>query len=242
MKWSLRTLPTAFALLGACANGKGAESQSESGEGRELDRAEMIEHQLETRGVSDPVVLEALRAVPRERFVPADLAQHAYADSPLPIGHGQTISQPYVVAYMTEAARVQPGDRVLEIGTGSGYQAAVLAEIVGELWTIEIVPELAREASATLRACGYDRVHVQSGDGYRGWPEEAPFDVILVTAAPDHVPAPLLEQLAVGGRLVLPVGGEEQEIVRVVRDESGWNYETLLPVRFVPMTGEAMGE
>jgi len=211
-------------------------------EERAAERAAMVEQQIRARGVRDPRVLAALRAVPRQRFVPEDVAPLAYEDRPLPIGHGQTISQPYIVAYMTEAAAPQPGERVLEIGTGSGYQAAVLAEMVGELWTIEIVAPLAERARATLAACGYERVHVRTGDGYRGWPEEAPFDAILVTAAPDHVPQPLVDQLAPGGRLVIPVGDEHQTILRLRRTPNGIEREELLPVRFVPMTGEARGD
>jgi protein-L-isoaspartate(D-aspartate) O-methyltransferase len=205
---------------------------------RAAERLEMVARER-GRGISDPEVLAALGAVPRHRFVPAEVAADAYADRPLPIGYGQTISQPLVVALMTEAAEVEAGDRVLEIGTGSGYQAAVLAEIAGEVWTIEIVEPLAERARAALQAAGYDRVHVRAGDGYRGWPEEAPFDAILVTAAPDHVPQPLLDQLAPGGRLVLPLGGGEQIIVRLRRTAAGFEREELWPVRFVPMTGEA---
>ena len=199
----------------------------------------MVQRHIATRGISDPAVLAALESVPRHRFVPEQFAASAYADHPLPIGFDQTISQPYVVAFMTEAAELEPGDRVLEIGTGSGYQAAVLAEIVGEVWSIEIVAPLADRARETLAACGYDRVHVRTGDGYRGWPEQPPFDAILVTAAPDHVPQPLLDQLAPGGRLVLPVGRASQEILRIRRTADGFERESLLPVSFVPMTGEA---
>jgi protein-L-isoaspartate(D-aspartate) O-methyltransferase len=225
---------------GTSAQESGQEAASNEAGNRE--RAEMITEQLAARGISDPAVLAAMGAVPRHRFVPSDLASQAYRDRPLPIGYGQTISQPYVVAFMTEAAGVEPGDRVLEVGTGSGYQAAVLAEIVGELWTIEISEPLAARAERDLSAAGYEQVHVRAGDGYRGWPEEAPFDTILVTAAPDHVPEPLLEQLAEGGTLVIPVGSQGfagQEILRITRTADGYARESLLPVRFVPMTGEA---
>lgn len=236
-------LATLCWLLGACSGGRPARPSDGGGEPeRARVRESMVERQLELRGIRDERVLRAMRSVPRERFVPGDLEPHAYDDSALPIGLGQTISQPYVVAFMTEAAELEPGDRVLEVGTGSGYQAAVLAEIVGELWSIEIVPELAERAVAALDACGYGAVHVRVGDGYRGWPEEAPFDAILVTAAPDHVPEPLLAQLAPGGRLVLPVGRGDQTIVRVRRGPAGFEREELLPVRFVPMTGEARGD
>ncbi len=202
-------------------------------------RERMVREQLEARGVSEARVLAAMRKVPRHLFVPPDQRGHAYADSPLPIGRGQTISQPYIVGFMTEALELKPQDRVLEVGTGSGYQAAVLAELVREVYSIEIVAELTKEAAERLRRLGYSNVHVRIGDGYRGWPEAAPFDAIMVTAAPDHVPQPLIEQLRVGGRLVLPVGRWEQDLLRLRRTAKGVTQETLLPVRFVPMTGEA---
>lgn len=198
-----------------------------------------LESQIAGRGIRDDRVLEALRAVPRDRFVPDEQVPHAWEDRALRIGHFQTISQPYIVAFMTEAARLRPGDRVLEIGTGSGYQAAVLSEIVGEVLSIEIVGELAARARRNLEACGYTEVTVRTGDGTAGWPERAPFDAILVTAAPERIPAALLEQLAEGGRLVAPVGTDEQTIVRAVRTADGLTTEELLPVRFVPMTGAA---
>lgn len=205
---------------------------------RERDR--MVEQQIEARGLDDPRVLAAMRRVPRHRFVPPDQRPHAYEDRALPIGHGQTISQPYVVAAMTSLARLGPEDRVLEVGTGSGYQAAVLAELVREVYSIEIVEPLAREARETLAALGYDRVRVRAGDGYRGWPEAAPFDAILVTAAAPRVPPALLEQLAPGGRLVIPVdvAGGHQELQVHVRRADGIEVERVFPVRFVPMTGE----
>ncbi len=206
---------------------------------RAAERDRMVDRHIVARGVTDPAVVAAMRAVQRHLFVPDDLSELAYADGPLPIGHDQTISQPYVVAFMTEAAGLEPDDRVLEIGTGSGYQAAVLAEIVEEVWTIEIVEPLAERARKDLKAAGYENVHVRAGDGYRGWPEHAPFDAIVVTAAPDHVPQPLLDQLAVGGKLVLPVGTYNQDIVLIERTESGYERSEILPVRFVPMTGEA---
>jgi protein-L-isoaspartate(D-aspartate) O-methyltransferase len=202
-------------------------------------RERMVVEQIEARGVSDPRVLAALRAVPRHEFVPAEQRAHAYEDRPLPIGEGQTISQPYIVAVMTELLRLEGDERVLEIGTGSGYQAAVLARLAREVYTIEIVPELARRAEADLRRLGFANVRVRTGDGYRGWPEHAPFDAIIATAAPEHVPQPLVDQLAVGGRLVLPVGDVFQDLVLVTRDETGVREERLLGVRFVPMTGEA---
>jgi protein-L-isoaspartate(D-aspartate) O-methyltransferase len=201
-------------------------------------RERMVRTQIEARGVTDGRVLAAMRKVPRHDFVPARMVGEAYLDRPLPIGHGQTISQPYIVALMSEAAAVKPDAKVLEVGTGSGYQAAILAELTKDVYTIEIVEPLARQAEATLRRLGYDRVHVRHGDGYRGWPEVAPFDAIVVTAAPDRVPAPLREQLAAGGRLVIPVGRGIQWLEVHRRTEKGFEVERIAPVRFVPMTGE----
>jgi protein-L-isoaspartate(D-aspartate) O-methyltransferase len=202
-------------------------------------REQMVREQIEARGIRDARVLAALRKVPRHLFVPPEEQHEAYFDFPLAIGYGQTISQPYVVAFMTEALELKPRDRVLEIGTGSGYQAAILAELVPEVYSIEIVEPLAREAEARLRCLGYSNVHVRAGDGYRGWPEAAPFDAIIVTAAPDHIPQPLVDQLREGGRMVLPVGRWDQELVRLRRKGAAILRESLLPVRFVPMTGEA---
>ena len=202
-------------------------------------RARMVEEQLAARDIVDPVVLEVMRQVPRHLYVPEHLQEQAYTDGPLPIGERQTISQPYIVACMTQALQLGQTDKVLEIGTGSGYQAAVLAEIVNQVYTIEIIPALAASARARLARLGYDNVEVRTGDGYLGWPEEAPFDAIMVTAAPDHIPPALVEQLKDGGRLVLPVGDFYQELVRVVRRGDETRAETLLPVRFVPMTGKA---
>jgi len=204
------------------------------------ERERMVVEQIEARGVRDRAVLAAMRRVPRHRFMPADVQPRAYQDRALPIGHGQTISQPFIVASMTEQLRLGRDSRVLEVGTGSGYQAAVLAEIVDEVHTIEIVAPLAERAAADLAAIGYDRVHVRAGDGYRGWPEAGPFDAIIVTAAPDHVPQPLLDQLAPGGRLIIPVGSRGAQDLRVlVREEKGVREEILYGVLFVPMTGEA---
>ena len=199
----------------------------------------MVERQLRDRGIADEAVLAAIAAVPRHRFIPAELAPDAYDDRPLPSGYSQTISQPYVVAFMTEAAALRPESRVLEIGTGSGYQAAVLAEIANRVYTIEIVPELAERSGALLADLGYDNIEARAGDGYRGWPDEAPFDAIVVTAAPNHVPPTLVGQLAVGARLVIPVGNFFQDILIVTKTETGTTTESVLPVRFVPMTGEA---
>ncbi|MAE94100.1 MAG: protein-L-isoaspartate O-methyltransferase [Deltaproteobacteria bacterium] len=201
-------------------------------------RERMVERQIEARGVEDPRVLAAMRKVPRHRFVPEDLQASAYHDGPLPIGKGQTISQPYIVASMTELLDPRPGDRILEVGTGSGYQAAVLSELVRQVHSIEIVPELAERSRALLQKLGYDNVEVITGDGWKGLPEHAPFDGIVVTAAPVEIPAPLLEQLAVGARLVIPVGNADQ-IMRVVeRNEDGLSERDLYPVRFVPLVRE----
>lgn len=202
-------------------------------------RTRMVREHVEARGVRDPRVLDAMLQIERHRFVQPELASEAYADRPLPIGEGQTISQPYIVGFMTEALRLRGDERVLEVGTGSGYQAAVLARLCAEVYTIEIVAPLAERAAATLRELGITNVHTRIGDGYAGWPEAAPFDAIMVTAAADHVPPRLLEQLAEGGRLVMPVGKEFQTLRRVTRTEHGFVEEDLLPVRFVPMTGEA---
>jgi protein-L-isoaspartate(D-aspartate) O-methyltransferase len=201
-------------------------------------RAKMIDEQIRARGVRNEAVLDAMRKVPRHRFVPAEFQGAAYDDSPLPIGHGQTISQPYIVAYMTDALGVKPGEKVLEIGTGSGYQAAVLAEIASEVYTIEIVPELGERARKTLTDLGYKNVFVRVGNGYAGWPEKAPFPRIIVTAAPDDIPPALVEQLAPGGTMVLPVGTSFQEMTIVTKTPQGIARKTTIPVRFVPMVGK----
>jgi protein-L-isoaspartate(D-aspartate) O-methyltransferase len=215
-------------------------------EGRSVDdarlseRREMVETQLRGRDITDERVLAAMLRVPRHVFVPAELQDDAYVDGPLPIGHGQTISQPYIVALMTQLVRPKPADRALDVGTGSGYQAAVLAELVHEVYGIEIVCPLAEEASERLTALGYRNVTVRCGDGYQGWKEHAPFDIIVVAAAPDHVPRPLVEQLAPGGRLVIPVGDVDQELRLLEKQADGSIREiAVAPVRFVPMTGEA---
>ena len=204
-----------------------------------IRRMDMVRSQIEARGVADSLVIKAMLKVPRHEFVPEELRGLAYADGPLPIGEEQTISQPYIVAYMTEALKLQPHDKVLEIGTGSGYQAVVLAEIVDSVFTIEIIESLGKSAEARLKQLGYKNIVVRIGDGYQGWIEEAPFDAIIVTAAPEQIPPPLLDQLKEGGRLVIPVGVEYQELVRIIKTSDGFTKESLLPVRFVPMTGEA---
>jgi protein-L-isoaspartate(D-aspartate) O-methyltransferase len=201
------------------------------------EAARMVDRQLRGQGIADPRVLAAMRKVPRHAFVPADEQASAYDDRPLPIGFGQTISQPYIVAFMTEALALAPTDVVLEIGTGSGYQAAILGEIAREVYTIELLPELAERARRTLEAQGYRNVHVRAGDGYQGWPEQAPFPKIIVTAAPEEVPTALVDQLAVGGTLVVPVGppGGVQELRVMKKTERGVVTARSLPVRFVPM-------
>lgn len=201
-------------------------------------RRTMVDRQIAGRDVKDKRVLDAMRKVERHRFVPTALVANAYDDTPLPIGHDQTISQPYVVAYMTEALGVERRHKVLEIGTGSGYQAAVLGELGSSVYTIEIVPELAQRATATLRSLGYTNVHVRAGDGFGGWPEQAPFDRIMVTAAPEEIPKPLLDQLGPQGRLVIPVGaqGETQWLTIVDKTAKGVVQRRTLAVRFVPFT------
>jgi protein-L-isoaspartate(D-aspartate) O-methyltransferase len=199
-------------------------------------RRRMVSEQLAERGIEDPAVLAAMSVVPRHELVPPSLRAHAYDDMPLPVGYDQTISQPYVVAVMTERAAITPGARVLEIGTGSGYQCAVLCTLGADVYSIEIVEPLAREAAAALHRLGY-HPSLRIGDGWQGWPEAAPFDAILVTAAPATVPPALIEQLAPGGRLVIPVGTDSQDLRVLTRGEDGISIERVFPVRFVPMTG-----
>jgi protein-L-isoaspartate(D-aspartate) O-methyltransferase len=205
-------------------------------------RQHMVDEQIAGpgRGVTNEVVLRAMRKVPRHEFVPEHLRARAYDDCPLPIGHGQTISQPFVVAFMTERLEVRPGDRVLEVGTGSGYQAAVLAEVGAQVYTIEIVEALAKRAAADLNRLGYTNVHVRAGDGYLGWPEAAPFDAIIVTCAPEKVPQPLVEQLKDAGRMVIPIGPTwDQDLILLRKAGDKLLRTAVLPVRFVPMTGRA---
>jgi len=202
-------------------------------------RESMVRRQISARGVEDPRVLAAMGRVPRHEFVPRDLQPAAYDDRPLPIGEGQTISQPFIVALMTEVLELSPDDRVLEIGTGSGYQAAVLAELTDHVYTIEIIESLGRRAEQTLVRLGYDRVRVKIGDGYLGWEEHAPFDAIIVTCAPERIPRPLIDQLAEGGRMVIPVGPRHaQELVLAVKEKGQVRQQEIIPVLFVPMTGE----
>jgi protein-L-isoaspartate(D-aspartate) O-methyltransferase len=202
-------------------------------------REQMIRSQIESRGIKSPSVLDALRAVKRHLFVPENVRNQSYDDGPLPIGEGQTISQPYIVAIMTDLLDVNSTSRVLEIGTGSGYQAAVLGEICKEVYSIEIVDSLCNRARTLLSGLGYTNIWVRCGDGFAGWPDKAPFDGIIVTAAPPEVPAPLIDQLAEGGRLVIPVGSIWQELKVLVKENGKIRTRDIIPVRFVPMTGEA---
>ena len=230
-------LVSSWLLAAAC----GTDSTAGQGAtGYEARRTRMIETQLRARGISDARVLEAMRKVPRHLFVPEEVRTRAYDDNPLPIGHDQTISQPYIVGYMSEALQLQPADRVLEIGTGSGYQAAILGELAGEVYTIELVAELAERSRQVLADAGYRNVHVRHGNGYLGWPEAAPFQKIIVTAAPETIPQTLIDQLAVGGTMVVPVGSiHDDQVMTILRktDQGVVKRETL-PVRFVPMRRE----
>jgi protein-L-isoaspartate(D-aspartate) O-methyltransferase len=232
------------AVGGSSGQGGCAEKEAERGHPafgeRVKERAAMVRSQIEARGVTDPCVLRAMRVVPRHAFVPAEQQDAAYDDEPLPIGHGQTVSQPYVVAFMTEALKLDPNSVVLEIGTGSGYQAAVAAEIAKAVYTIEIVEPLADSAAQLLKELGYGNVHVRAGDGYYGWPGAGPFDAIIGTAAAERIPPPLVEQLRPGGRMVLPVGDEfgAQSLILLTKDQRGrLRQDKVMPVLFVPMTG-----
>jgi len=241
-------LPVCLALLfsfsGSCGNSRepqnararaGANSPADEYEG---ERRLMVDEQIRARGIKDASVLKAMEKVPRHRFVPEQIRHLAYSDRPLPIGMEQTISQPAIVAYMTETADVSKKEKVLEIGTGSGYQAAILGEVAGEVYTIEIIPELAEGARRVLGELGYKNVFVKAGNGYLGWPEHAPFDAIVVTAAPDEIPQALVDQLAVGGKMIIPVGTTNQEMVIVEKTRKGVTEKRTIPVRFVPMTGK----
>jgi protein-L-isoaspartate(D-aspartate) O-methyltransferase len=229
------TIRSAVMLALFCAPEVGAGAAADE---HAADRTQMVDRQIADRGIRNQQVLAALRKVPRHEFVPDDEKRNAYRDTPLPIGEGQTISQPYIVALMTELAQPDATDRVLEIGTGSGYQAAVLAEIVRHVYTIEIEPSLAHTAAVALQKLGYRNITVRTGDGYVGWKEHAPFDIIIVTAAPDHIPPPLLDQLKPGGRMVAPVGPTHstQELRLFEKDSGGKvSSKTVTPVRFVPL-------
>jgi len=199
------------------------------------DREKMVATQLKGRHIHNSKVLAAMSKVPRELFVDKEQRELAYVDDPLPIGYGQTISQPYIVAFMTEAAQLKPNDKILEIGTGCGYQAAILAEICKEVYTLEIIEGLANDTKTRLQKLGYENVYIRNSDGYEGWTTQAPFDAIIVTAAPDSVPQNLINQLKIGGKLIIPVGVLFQKLMRITRNEDGITEETLMPVRFVPM-------
>jgi protein-L-isoaspartate(D-aspartate) O-methyltransferase len=226
-------------VLTQCTDGKRVPDTNPKGDFKAM-RVKMVETQIKARGVKDPRVLSALLKVERHRFVPEKYLNSAYSDQPLPIGEGQTISQPYIVALMTELLELKGNEKVLEIGTGSGYQAAILAELAKEVYTIEIIEPLASQARERLSALGYPNVKVKAGDGYLGWPEAAPFDAIIVTAAPDHIPKPLIEQLKEGGRMVVPVGTYTQELKKIVKRSGKMEAIDVIPVLFVPMTGEGV--
>jgi protein-L-isoaspartate(D-aspartate) O-methyltransferase len=231
-----RFVPILCLLLASCTDAKPPAASSDLATQREA----MVEEQIEARGITDPATLAAMRSVPRHEFLPLRLRDEAYMDYPLPIGHGQTISQPYIVAFMTEAIRPQPGEKILEIGAGSGYQAAVLAAAGAEVSTVEIVGPLAEMARQNLARLGYDKARVLHADGFRGWPEHAPYDAIVVTCAPDRIPPALVEQLRDGGRMIIPVGsGMNQELILLRKHGDKIEKQSVLPVRFVPMTGEA---
>ena len=226
-------------LLPACPEAKPPASAPDLAAQRET----MVREQILDRGITDPATLEAMRTVPRHDFLPLRLRSEAYMDYPLPIGHGQTISQPYIVAFMTEAIGPQPGERILEIGTGSGYQAAVFAATGAEVYTIEIIEPLAAMAQQTLERLGYDNAQVRYGNGHKGWTEKAPFDAIVVTCAPDKIPPALVEQLRDGGRMIIPVGsGMNQDLILMRKEGGKIAKQSVLPVRFVPMTGEAQSQ
>jgi protein-L-isoaspartate(D-aspartate) O-methyltransferase len=236
--WPILLLATICLAGNAAGRGEGVEASPE----RYAEaRREMVQTQLHRRGIESPKVLAAMAKVPRHEFVPALLRPLAYADRPLPIGHGQTISQPFIVAFMTEALKPAPTDSVLEIGTGSGYQAAVLAELVAKVYTVEIVAPLGERARTDLARLRYDNVFVRIGDGYEGWPEHAPFDAIIVTCSPTKVPQPLVDQLRNGGRMIIPVGEEDgvQELYLLEKRGAKVVQRAVMPVRFVPMTGKA---
>jgi protein-L-isoaspartate(D-aspartate) O-methyltransferase len=242
LKMRKLALPLLFAaimasLLYACQ--KPIDKSKSEGDKYTQLRESMVTDQIERRGISDKLVLSAMRKIERHEFVPDNMKINAYEDTPLPIGEDQTISQPYIVALMTGLLGLKGGEKVLEIGTGSGYQAAILSEIAKEVFTIEIVKPLADSARERLDQLGYRNISVRYGDGYKGWKEHAPFDGIIVTAAPDHIPQPLVEQLRIGGRMVIPVGSMFQELKLLTKTRKGMVEKSIVPVKFVPMTGEA---
>ena len=237
--WATSAIFVLLFVLTQYTDGKWVPDSNPKGDFKVM-REKMVESQIKARGVKDPRVLSALLKVERHRFVPEKYLDSAYSDQPLPIGEGQTISQPYIVALMTELLELKGNERVLEIGTGSGYQAAILAELAKEVYTIEIIEPLASRAREKLSELGYQNVKVKAGDGYLGWPEAAPFDAIIVTAAPDHIPKPLIEQLKEGGRMVLPLGVYTQELKKIVKRSGKMETIDVIPVLFVPMTGEGV--
>lgn len=228
-----------FSLLITCGNGKKGLERDDRRDFKAM-REQMVESQIKARGIKDPRVLSAMLKVERHLFVPKEYQSLAYNDQPLPIGEGQTISQPYIVALMTELLELKGEEKVLEVGTGSGYQAAILAELAKEVYTIEIIETLANSAKKLLTELGYKNIFVKTGDGYLGWPEASPFDAIIVTCAPDHIPKPLLDQLKEGGRLVIPVGTYSQELKKITKHHGLFETKDILPVIFVPMTGEGI--
>jgi protein-L-isoaspartate(D-aspartate) O-methyltransferase len=243
MRSPVRLLAASCLLIGLACCTSASEKDSSQLPDRNSEfakaRQKMIQSQLVRRGISDKKLLAAFEKVERHKFVPRDLRSLAYEDHPLPIGEDQTISQPYIVALMTEVLDLRKNDKVLEIGTGSGYQAAILAELVEQVYTVEIIDTLGRKAKKLLNELDYGNIEVRIGDGFRGWPEHAPFDAIIVTCAPAKVPQPLMDQLAEGGRLVIPVGVEWQELILLKKKDGIISRETIAPVRFVPMTGES---
>lgn len=243
MRWRRKSLGAMFVLLawGCCQAQPPPPAVSSGGASLyQRERRTMIERQLRGRDITDPKVLAAMNDVPREEFVPEELRPMAHADRPLPIGLGQTISQPYIVALMTQLARLPEHGKALDVGTGSGYQAAVLAKVCKEVYSIEILEPLADSARQRFERLGYTNITVRHGDGYQGWPEQAPFDAIIVAAAPGHVPQPLIDQLAPGGRLIIPVGDTSQELILIEKAADGAvRRRAIAPVAFVPMTGEA---
>jgi protein-L-isoaspartate(D-aspartate) O-methyltransferase len=232
-----------FCLIFSCSqygNGKTYQDKQTDQDIYTSKRYRMVEQQIERRGIRDSLVLKAMRNVPRHRYVPEGLKNIAYSDRPLPIGERQTISQPYIVAFMTEHLGLKGGEKVLEIGTGSGYQAAILGEIANKVYSIEIISSLGLDAKKLLKTQGYNNIHVRIGDGYAGWPEKAPFDAVIVTAAPGHIPQPLIDQLKPGGKMIIPVGDYYQELILITKSKKGKvTKKSVLPVTFVPMTGKA---
>lgn len=236
----LMCLPTNAVELSSDASGLQRPKSNSATEQFELQRRQMVEYQLRDRGIENERVLAAMSQVPRHQFVDSSWKDLAYSDRPLPIGHNQTISQPYIVAYMSEAAEISPNDKVLEIGTGCGYQAAVLGELAREVYSIEVIPQLADSARQILSKLNYQNIEVKAGDGYQGWAEHAPYNAIIVTAAPKQIPQPLIDQLAINGKLVIPVGTWDQEIVVLTKTKDKIVTKKTIPVLFVPMIKKSL--